>query len=131
MKILPLWDHRWSLALLALPLAQTLASDLLQELENDIENDSSMNWALPKSQTPITATAVTRSAVSTGEKRVPTLSPRALNCIQEQILSPLLESETLKDFQPTILEIKRRIHTGDIAFLRDLEKILILSAPVS
>lgn len=84
-----------------------------------------------KTKTAVTATAITRSAASTNMEQLPALSRRAVNRIHEHTLAPLLEAETLKDFQPIILDVPRRIRSKDIICLRDLEKTLVFMAPVS
>ncbi|KAH8179764.1 zinc finger transcription factor ace1 [Sarocladium implicatum] len=82
-----------------------------------------------KTKTSVTATAITRSAATANMEQLPALSRRAVNRIHEHTLTPLLEAETLKDFQPIILDVPRRIRTKDIICLRDLEKTLIFMAP--
>lgn len=83
-------------------------------------------------KTKMTASAITRSAAaaSTMEK-LPSLSPRAVNRIHEHILRPLRAKPTLKEFEPIVLEIPRKIRSKEIICLRDLEKTLIFMAPVS
>ncbi|KAL7925144.1 hypothetical protein ACQKWADRAFT_242759 [Trichoderma austrokoningii] len=74
--------------------------------------------------------ALTRSAaVSSTTAMLPNLSPRAINRIREHTLRPLLEKPTLKDFEPIILDVPRRIRSKEIICLRDLEKTLIFMAP--
>lgn len=75
--------------------------------------------------------ALTRSAASSTTAMLPSLSPRAINRIREHTLRPLLEKPTLKDFEPIILDVPRRIRSKEIICLRDLEKTLIFMAPVS
>lgn len=84
-----------------------------------------------KTKSSVTATAITRSAATANMEQLPALSRRTVNRIHEHTLTPLLEAETLKDFQPIILDVPRRIRTKDIICLRDLEKTLIFMAPVS
>ncbi|PTB39539.1 hypothetical protein M441DRAFT_439788 [Trichoderma asperellum CBS 433.97] len=73
--------------------------------------------------------ALTRSAASSTTAMLPSLSPRAINRIREHTLRPLLEKPTLKDFEPIILDVPRRIRSKEIICLRDLEKTLIFMAP--
>ncbi|KAM0258388.1 hypothetical protein ACHAQJ_003863 [Trichoderma viride] len=75
------------------------------------------------------ASTLTRSAASSTTAMLPNLSPRAINRIREHTLRPLLEKPTLKDFEPIILDVPRRIRSKDIICLRDLEKTLIFMAP--
>jgi hypothetical protein len=82
-----------------------------------------------KKKTKTSATAITRSAASANMDQLPALSRRAVNRIHEHTLTPLLEAETLKDFQPIILDVPRRIRSKDIICLRDLEKTLVFMAP--
>jgi uncharacterized C2H2 Zn-finger protein len=73
---------------------------------------------------------LTRSAAATAGK-LPSLGPRAINRIHEHTLRPLLAKPTLKEFEPIVLDIPRRIRSKEIICLRDLEKTLIFMAPVS
>jgi uncharacterized C2H2 Zn-finger protein len=73
---------------------------------------------------------ITRSAAAAAEK-LPSLQPRAINRIHEHTLRPLLAKPTLKEFEPIVLDIPRRIQSKEIICLRDLEKTLIFMAPVS
>lgn len=77
------------------------------------------------------AVTITRSAASATMENLPGLSSRAMNRIQEHTLGPLLEKSTLKDFEPIILDIPRRIRSKQIICLRDVEKTLLFMAPVS
>ncbi|RFU74133.1 zinc finger transcription factor ace1 [Trichoderma arundinaceum] len=77
------------------------------------------------------ASALTRSAASSTTAMLPSLSHRAVNRIREHTLRPLLEKPTLKEFQPIVLDVPRRIRSKEIICLRDLEKTLIFMAPVS
>ncbi|TAQ85158.1 hypothetical protein B7494_g6519 [Chlorociboria aeruginascens] len=80
-----------------------------------------------------TASAITRSAAAhtSAINRLPRLSVRASNRINEHILKPLLAKSSLKDFQPIVKDCPRRVHCKEIVCLRDLEKTLIFMAPVS
>ncbi|KAF4989558.1 hypothetical protein FGRMN_9020 [Fusarium graminum] len=77
-----------------------------------------------------TRCAITMSAAASAEK-LPSLGPRAVNRIHEHALRPLLAKPTLKEFEPIVLDIPRRIRSKEIICLRDLEKTLIFMAPVS
>lgn len=81
----------------------------------------------------VTASAITRSAAADSStiQRLPRLSGRASNRINEHILRPLLAQTSLKDFHPIVRDCPRRIHEKEIVCLRDLEKTLIFMAPVS
>ncbi|SPN97588.1 related to Cys2-His2 zinc finger transcription factor ACEI [Cephalotrichum gorgonifer] len=74
-----------------------------------------------------TVSAITRSASNMED--VAGLSERAVSRIHAHILKPLLAKPSLKDFQPIVLDIPRRIRDKDIICLRDLEKTLIFMAP--
>lgn len=90
-------------------------------------NDKSAADSTKKPQ----ASALTRSAASSTTAMLPSLSHRAVNRIREHTLRPLLEKPTLKDFEPIVLDVPRRIRSKEIICLRDLEKTLIFMAPVS
>ncbi|KAF5671778.1 zinc finger transcription factor ace1 [Fusarium heterosporum] len=75
-----------------------------------------------------TRCAITMSAAASAEK-LPSLGPRAVNRIHEHTLRPLLAKPTLKEFEPIVLDIPRRIRSKEIICLRDLEKTLIFMAP--
>ncbi|KAG9232166.1 putative zinc finger transcription factor ace1 [Amylocarpus encephaloides] len=77
------------------------------------------------------ASAITRSAAAHSIEKLPRLSSRASNRIQEHVLRPLLAKTSLKDFHPIVKDCPRRIHGKEIVCLRDLEKTLIFMAPVS
>ncbi|KAB8356613.1 hypothetical protein FH972_024193 [Carpinus fangiana] len=59
------------------------------------------------------------------------LDDRALAAIKKFVLAPLLAQEKLKAFHPIVKDIPGRIAKRQITCLRDVEKTLILSAPVS
>ncbi|KAM0187655.1 hypothetical protein ACHAPC_004008 [Botrytis cinerea] len=88
------------------------------------------NDNVSKSTKPST---ITRSAAapSTTIKSLPRLSARTTARIQEHILKPLLAKESFKDLHPLVQDCPRRIHQKEIVSLRDLEKTLIFTAPVS
>ena len=79
--------------------------------------------------------AITRShsalASSGTDAQHDSLSVHATAQIQKLILSPILRRPFLRDFHPLLRDVPRRIHTKDILCLRDLEKTLLLLAPVS
>ncbi|KAL6869320.1 copper-binding transcription factor [Amphichorda felina] len=77
------------------------------------------------------AAAITRSPASANVGGLPSLGPKAVNRIHEHTLGPLLERTQLKDFEPIVLDIPRRIRSKEIICLRDLEKTLLFMAPVS
>ena len=74
--------------------------------------------------------AITRSAASSAEK-LPGLSDRATKRIIEHTLKPLLAKPSLKEFHPVVLACPKKIQRKEIVCLRDLEKTLLLIAPVS
>lgn len=78
-------------------------------------------------------TAVTKSASNTthGPSTEHFLSEDAIRHIQKNIVQPILEIDTLKEFHPLIEDIPRRIGAKYISNLRDLEKTLFFLAPVS
>jgi hypothetical protein len=77
--------------------------------------------------------AITRSVAADPSTiaGLPHMSQRARNRIQEHILNPLLARSAFKDFHPILKDCPRRIDAKEIVCLRDLEKTLILQAPVS
>jgi hypothetical protein len=75
------------------------------------------------------ASAITRSAVSSAAANMPVLSQRAINRIHEHTVRPLLDNNNLKDFHPIVRDVPRRIQDKEIISLRDLEKTLIFMAP--
>ncbi|KAF7562226.1 hypothetical protein G7046_g1919 [Stylonectria norvegica] len=94
-------------------------------------NEKLAATATKKDTKTVTSSAITRSAAASASGKLPTLGPRAINRIHEHTLRPLLAKPTLKDFEAIVLDIPRRIRSKDIICLRDLEKVLIFSAPVS
>ncbi|UQC80444.1 uncharacterized protein CLUP02_05927 [Colletotrichum lupini] len=79
------------------------------------------------------ASAITRSAANTSSatmEKLPALSSKAVNRIHEHVLRPLRAKPALKDFEPIVLDIPRRIREKEIICLRDLEKTLIFMAPI-
>lgn len=77
----------------------------------------------------ITRSAITHSPSPSTMERLPSLGSRAISRIHEHILRPLRAKPTLKDFEPIVLDIPRRIQAKEIICLRDLEKTLIFMAP--
>ncbi|KAI9891658.1 MAG: copper-binding transcription factor [Vezdaea aestivalis] len=79
--------------------------------------------------------AITRShsALTPSTRTAPqhALTPDAIHLIQRRILTPILQRQFLKDFFPLLRDIPRRIKDKDILCVRDLEKTLLLLAPVS
>lgn len=82
-------------------------------------------------KTRIARSAITHSPSPSTMEKLPSLGPKAVNRIHEHILRPLRAKPSLKDFEPIILDIPRRIQSKEIICLRDLEKTLIFMAPVS
>lgn len=78
----------------------------------------------------VKASSVTRSAAAS-TAALPGLSARATNKICEHILKPLLSKPELKPFHPLVIDCPRRIQEKEVLCLRDLEKTLLLIAPVS
>lgn len=76
------------------------------------------------------ASTITRSAAAS-TTTLPGLSSRATNKICEHILKPVLAKPELKTFHPLVIDCPRRIKEKEILCLRDLEKTLLLIAPVS
>ncbi|EDN91917.1 hypothetical protein SS1G_07778 [Sclerotinia sclerotiorum 1980 UF-70] len=76
---------------------------------------------------------ITRSAAgpSTIIKTFPRLSARTTARIQQHILKPLLAKKSFRHLHPLVEDCPRRIHQKEIVSLRDLEKTLIFTAPVS
>lgn len=85
-----------------------------------------------EAKTQPSASAITRSAAaSSAMQNLPSLGPKAINRITEHVVRPLRAKPTLKEFEPIVLDIPRRIRSKEIICLRDLEKTLIFMAPVS
>jgi hypothetical protein len=59
------------------------------------------------------------------------LSAHAINHIDRYILKPLLAEAKYKDFYPIVEACSGRIKVKEIVCLRDLEKLLLILAPVS
>jgi hypothetical protein len=100
-------------------LGSSLASTTKEKLVSDTK----------KTSKKAAATAITRSAASASMEALPALSRKAYNRIHEHTLGPLLEKATLKDFEPIVLDVPRRIRSKEIICLRDLEKTLLFMAP--
>ncbi len=64
-------------------------------------------------------------------ENLPRLSDRATIKFRQFIFEPLLAKPSLKDFHSLVNDCPRRIRENEIACLRDLEKTLMLMAPVS
>lgn len=92
---------------------------------------SSIISSKSETKTQSSAAAITRSAASCTMAARPSLGPRAVNRIHEHTLGPLLEKSNLKNFEPIVLDIPRRIRSKEIICLRDVEKTLLFRAPVS
>ncbi|KAF1808385.1 hypothetical protein P152DRAFT_405635, partial [Eremomyces bilateralis CBS 781.70] len=78
--------------------------------------------------------SITGNFTSSPLKSVPSgcpLSSPAQQHIDRLILKPIKAEAGLQEFHPLIDDIPRRIGSGEISNLRDLEKVLILLAPVS
>ncbi|CRK19920.1 hypothetical protein BN1708_000557 [Verticillium longisporum] len=77
------------------------------------------------------ASAITRSAAAPSNTmtKVSGLSSKAVSRVHEHVLRPLRAKPELKDFEPIVLDIPRRIRDKEIICLRDLEKTLIFMAP--
>ncbi|KAH7163152.1 hypothetical protein B0J13DRAFT_30843 [Dactylonectria estremocensis] len=80
-------------------------------------------------KTQATRSAITRSAAASAMEKLPSLGSKAINRIHEHIIRPLRARPTLKDFEPIVLDVPRRIQSKEIICLRDLEKTLIFMAP--
>ena len=59
------------------------------------------------------------------------LSEYACRQIQKYIILPIVREEKLKNFHPLVIGIPYRVARKEITCLRDLEKVLLLLAPVS
>ncbi|KAK3362781.1 hypothetical protein B0T25DRAFT_586943 [Lasiosphaeria hispida] len=101
-------------------------------LGTSISSVTEKDGASKKDKT-IKTSAVTRSAAARSATTTNTqgLSSRATNRIYEHTLKPLLAKPAFKDFHPLVLECPRKIQEKEIVSLRDLEKTLLLVAPVS
>ncbi|KAI9749485.1 MAG: Dynamin- GTPase protein [Chaenotheca gracillima] len=80
------------------------------------------------------SSAITRSLTAADPRsdgaRV-ALSSHATKKIHKHIILPILEKSTLKDFHSLVRGVPSRIQRKEILCLRDLEKTLLLLAPVS
>ncbi|QDS68186.1 hypothetical protein FKW77_010494 [Venturia effusa] len=78
-----------------------------------------------------THSTITSSASSLGsnQRHQQFLSKDAIRHIKKQIVQPILDEESLKEFHPLIEDIPRRIGARFISNLRDLEKTLFFLAP--
>ncbi|KAB5580534.1 hypothetical protein GE09DRAFT_1167993 [Coniochaeta sp. 2T2.1] len=89
--------------------------------------------ASTKTQRTVKSSAVMRSAAArtTSSAALPTLGPKAVNRIYEHTLKPLLSKLSFKVFHPLVLDCSTKIQEREIVCLRDVEKTLLLLAPVS
>lgn len=79
----------------------------------------------------IKASHNTQSAPIVTDTTLPALTSRATNKICDLVLRPILAKPEFKPFHPLVVDCPRRIKEKEILCLRDLEKTLLLSAPVS
>ncbi|KAI9171497.1 Zinc finger transcription factor ace1 [Paramyrothecium foliicola] len=100
-------------------------------LGSSIASTNEKDLATSNSKSQTSASAITRSAVSSAAAALPSLSQKAINRIHEHTVRPLLEDSNLKDFHPIVRDVPRRIQDKEIICLRDLEKTLLFMAPVS
>jgi hypothetical protein len=84
-----------------------------------------------KEQVTTKTKAAKSVASSTRSSNLPALSARATNRIYEHTLKPLLSKSSFKDLHPIVLECPKKIQEKEIVCLRDVEKALLLVAPVS
>lgn len=97
----------------------------------DNKADANVEATAKKGKTSsVKASTITRSAAAS-TNTLPGLSSRATNKICEHILKPILAKPELKTFHPLVIDCPRRIKEKEILCLRDLEKTLLLIAPVS
>lgn len=95
------------------------------------QDKAGVDTSAKKAKAPsVKASTVTRSAAAS-TTTMPGLSARATNKICEHVLKPLLAKPQLKTFHPLVIDCPRRIKEKEILCLRDLEKTLLLIAPVS
>ena len=87
---------------------------------------------LEASKTSDKPAAVIRCGGSRDKSNIsyPPLSSRATHRIYEHTLKPLLAEPSLRNFHPLVLECPRKIQEKEVVCLRDLEKTLLLLAPV-
>lgn len=101
------------------------------------DSDSGLGSSLASTADKCTAATATRMSApaltgsSKAKQTLPGLTQRALDRIHEHILRPLMRESGLREFQPILKEVPRRISSKEIICLRDIEKTLILTAPVS
>lgn len=81
-------------------------------------------------ETTVSASTLTGSASSRVDETIPAFGQSALSRIHEHIIRPLGEDPNLKEFQPIVHDVPLRIESKEIICLRDIEKTLLLLAPV-
>lgn len=108
-------------------------SGLGSSVASSTNDKRAMMDSQPRSQKAKTQTvpAYRTRSVTASSTNTTSLSPRAVNRIQEHILRPLLDKPSLKPFEAIVLDVPRRIRAQEIICLRDVEKTLIFMAPVS
>ncbi|KAI9794317.1 MAG: copper-binding transcription factor [Piccolia ochrophora] len=124
-------------------IGSTISGTIHSSSDDDEEDDNapSQRRRRTKQDTTFSAktnqgvhSAITRSLSAISQASGATrraLSVHAAAHIAQHIIQPLLHKATLKDFHPLVRDIPRRIDGKEILCLRDLEKTLILLAPVS
>lgn len=85
--------------------------------------------AVVTATTRVSAPALTGS--SSAKRTLPGLTQKAIGRVHEHIIRPLMRKPDLKEFHQILKEVPRRISSKEIICLRDIEKTLILTAPVS
>ncbi|GAM90904.1 hypothetical protein ANO11243_089500 [Dothideomycetidae sp. 11243] len=100
-------------------IGSSISSPTLEKLEI-------MDCADDNSKTPIVADIDSASGSTKSQHR---LSEFAQKQVQDLIIKPILEEDSLKDYHPLIRGVPQRIDSKEISTLRDLEKTIIYLAP--
>lgn len=100
--------------------------------DSDSGLGSSLASAADKKIAPgaqMSASALTGS--SSANQALPSMTQSALGHVRELIIRPITQAPYFSPFHDLVEDISRRISTKEIVCLRDIEKTLILLAPVS
>ena len=95
----------------------------------------SADTATPASASSTTTVVTTRSAAASAAAAAAgkpgCLSQKGFARVNNYVLKPLLAKPSLKDFRSIVRNIPGKIRKKEIVCLRDVEKTLLLTAPVS
>ncbi|CEL12010.1 hypothetical protein ASPCAL15103 [Aspergillus calidoustus] len=110
-------------------------SILNQPIVSDESSSEVKAGQLSRGSSQIAAThsqlAITRSisALEAESAQQHKLSPSGRSQIEKHVISPLLETESLKLFHPLLEDVRQQIDNERISCLRDLEKMVFSLAP--